>query len=779
MIQTLGLSLSNDVAIGINLAIAAFMFLLGRPAAEGAGASGRSAGHLPAGEPLAKEDLGHRDRTLLLGVSFFSGMLGLSCQVLWVRFLSFSSLTHTAYAFPAVLGIYLLGLAIGSLIYRFLLARYRQPTRILAWVLLAAGWAILLFLIAAVLGAPYGGTPPMNVLTMAAIAVLVPTIVMGIVFPLVCAAFAGSVATVGRGVGAAYAANTAGSMVGALIPVFVLVPLLGIQLSIMLLALLYWAAALALFSALTAKDKPLCLVGAGAGVVTLVLVLVFVGPSGFCKGVFLSGMFAEGNNLEIAFYREGRTGTAIIVRDRISDHKIIYIDSNLEVPNDYAAISCFKLLGDLGPLLHADPADVLMICLGGGIAGGAAVQNPDVKSLEVVDLENSVIEACRLFKKENNGLLDDPRVHVIVDDGRNYILTSRKKWPVIVSDSSHPKSPDSWVLYTQEFYRAVKDHLTGDGVFVQWLPIHALTISEYKTLVRTFQSVFPHASLWLTYGMNPEGPGPDCFTLMVATPRPLSVDVELLRRKLSAPAVRADLEPLCLDSVPGVLENFLCAEDTLREWVGPGPVNTDDLPYTQYRTVLARGTQCRVPAFAAPLESIWPYLRNVGNEREAAALKEELALRRKAVKFFLGYDARRALREFPGDRKMRKLVEDAEATRQYVYQLARYAWDCAPALRGLAITVAGSYGDPEAGVALCRRAMTLEPKDPSSRFCLGRILCQSGRLDEGLSEVRQALALRPDSAGGRLCLGALPGQSWKDRGRHRGVSARGGARSGQ
>ena len=682
---------------------------------------------------------------MLLGVAFLSGMLGLSCQVLWVRFQAYFA--SSAYAFTAVLGTYLLGLSIGSLIYRLFLAPRRDALRCLAWTLFAAAWAIPLFFTAAALGASYHELwQPASVVTVAAVAVLVPTIAMGMVFPLVCAAFARSEVGVGRGVGAVYAVNMAGSIVGSLIPVFVLIPALGVQQSVMATALLYWLAAMGLLAVLSKKAKPLPVAGAAAGIAATALAFLFARPAQLCERAFLSNLFAEGRNKEIVFYKEGMTATSIIIRDRIDHLKELYIDSNLEVPTARESLCCFKLMGALGPLLHPNPKDVLVVCLGAGVAAGTAAMQPEVQKLEILDLESSVIEAARLFEKENNGVLLNPKVRVIVDDGRNYIMTSDRKWPVIVSDSTHPKHLDSWVLYTQEFYRTVKEHLTEDGVFVEWVPLHLLSIREYKTIARTFQSVFPHASLWFSYGVDETMGNPACYTFLVATPGRLSIDVASLRRKLSVPAVKADLAPWRLESAAGVLENFICAEDRFREWVGPGPVNTDDLPYTQYRTALTQGSACSLSAFMRPLESIWPYLSNAGNEAEAAALKQELASRLEAKEDFMGLGLQEALARHPGDPKLEQLAEMDAAGRRYIASAAGYCWDAAKPLEMLARVLAGHYDDQQGGAELCKRAIALSPTDRVAHEILARLLLAAGRGEEALAEYRVAVALGPNDA---------------------------------
>jgi hypothetical protein len=452
------------------------------------------------------------------------------------------------------------------------------------------------------------------------------------------------------------------------------------------------------------------------------------------------------------FYREGRTGTAVVTRDRMNNCRTVYINGISEVPALYAHQLCFKMIGDLAPMLHPRPEDVLMICFGGGIAAGATTQLPEVKSLTIVDIESSVVEAAKLLSEENNGLLGNPKAHVAIDDGRNYLMMSGRKWPVIVSDATHPKSGDSWVLYTQEFYRLVQGHLTDDGVFVQWVPIHRLHTAEFKIIARTFQSVFPHASLWITHGID-EQCRSGAYSLLAATPGPLKIDVARMRERLSAEAVSRDLEPFGLNTPAGFLDTFLCAEVSLRRWTGEGPVNTDDQPYTQYEGLYARGALLNNTDFLEPMEDIWPYLTEVGSEQEANQLREELALRTKVNRLALQGQLEKAYSVLPDDARYRRMRHIYEQTPRYIETLVGMYWDNPQALDFLARLRSVGPGGIGATAHIYERVAELEPKNARVLNMLGVMRINAGRVQEAEGYLRRAVGLAPDFADAHYNLG--------------------------
>jgi spermidine synthase len=745
MIDTLGLCLTNLTAVGVNLAVAVVAFAL-------SGSIARAAGPEPAGatppktsgpatvpEPL---ELKQTTACVLLLVAFLNGVASLACEVLWVRYLSF--LSSKAYVFPTILCVYLLGMGLGGLVYSVLQRSIGLSTRALGIIEMTLAVSVPATFVGSALIFASGPPEPLSVKGMALLTVFVPTVLMGAAFPLLCSVYGRHVGNLGRRIGLLFALNTAGAVLGSLLPIFVLVPWIGIQRSLLLASLLYGGLGLALLICERPGSKRLTVTAAAVYAGALLIFLV-AAPSNLCQRVFLAKDFELAKDTDILYYREGRTGTATLVRDRVNDCKTLWLNGNAEVPLGYGQEICFKMLGDLGPMLHPQPDDVLMICFGGGIASGTTALVPEVKSITIVDMESCMVQAAKLLAKENNGLLQNSKAHVVIDDGRNYVMTAPHKWPVIISDSTHPKSADSWVLYTQEFYKLVRDHLTTNGVFVEWLPRHGLSTAEYKIITRTFLSTFPHASLWITHGMDAQGTYLS-YTLLVGTLQPLSIDVARLRDRLKAEPVRQDLERYGLDTPAGFLDSFLCAETTLQRWVGEGPINTDDLPYTQYETRYSKGVNIDTAAFIEPMEDIWPYLTNLGSEQSANGLHEDLNLRAKANRLAFLSRWQQAYDLLPDDvrsKEMRRLYEEQGPL--YLHALLKLYWDDPNALIFLMGIKAVGPSDPAGLKSIAERVLQLDSENVAALNFLASADIVEGNVTEAENYLQRALHRDPRS----------------------------------
>ena len=134
--------------------------------------------------------------------------------------------------------------------------------------------------------------------------------------------------------------------------------------------------------------------------------------------------------------------------------------------------------------------------MGTGITAGAALLHP-VDSIVALEIVPEVAAAARQdFADVNARFMDDPRVRVVIDDGRNYLASSPRAFDVIVGDLLVPWRPAEAPLYTQEHFESVRGALTAEGVFCQWLPLYQLSSEQLAIIVRTFLEVFPRASLW-------------------------------------------------------------------------------------------------------------------------------------------------------------------------------------------------------------------------------------------------------------------------------------------
>ncbi|RIK42700.1 MAG: hypothetical protein DCC55_07900 [Chloroflexi bacterium] len=230
----------------------------------------------------------------------------------------------------------------------------------------------------------------------------------------------------------------------------------------------------------------------------------------------------------------------------------------------------FRLLGHLPALLKPDAQKALMLSFGNGIATGS-LDSHGIPHIDAVDLSAEQFAAAELYWQENYNVLRSARLHTHVEDGRNFLLQTPHIYDIITTDATHPVNTSSWALFTLEFYESVAARLAPDGVFLQWLPFHNLREQDYKRILRTFQQVFPHATLWYTGGSH---------TLVLATPEPLTVDT--VRNTFSTAATNQilvdDLGP------PATWLSYLAMDAAaLRVYAEDGPLTTDNdaffLPY--------------------------------------------------------------------------------------------------------------------------------------------------------------------------------------------------------
>lgn len=644
LVESLGIAVTGYLAVATNLLIAAAA--MGIRHLKGAPAPAPTPTATKPASPATGVIDDPADRTgarILLFVAFLSGFTTLACEVLWVRFLAFVC-TSTPYTFTAILCLFLVGLALGSFIYRTFLARITSRFLLLGTIQVAIAVAVVGSLLAGshfiidngpmaqaqILGGSFFEQrviwPILNTIMFA----LVPTLVMGIVFPLVCATFTRSLGAVGRSVGLVYGLNTIGCIIGSLAPVFILIRLFGIQGSLVAIALLSVGVGfvLILLSIRRGEGTRIFPMIAAAAAV-LIAVTSALTPTDLTRRMFLRGLVTTGPYMKIVHYDEGRTGTSIVIEDKIDNLRGLFINSVFEVPTTYTAVGIFKLMGHLGPLMHPDPRDTLAICFGGGIVGGSLNLHPSVKHLDIVDIEGSVIEAARALADSNNDLHASDKLTTYIDDGRNFLVTCDKQYPLIVSDSTHPKSADSWVLYTVEFYETVAETLDEGGLFIQWIPYHGISEDEFKIIVKTFMEVFPHSHLWWVFGID-ERTTLRGYAMITGSLEKPTIDLELLRRRLSVPEVMADLEPYHMETVEHVLRHYVCGPGMLRDWTEGLPVNTDDRPLTQYQSRWSGGPEANYDMFKPILENPWPYLVNVQKIPEAAGMKSRLDTHLKA-----------------------------------------------------------------------------------------------------------------------------------------------------
>jgi spermidine synthase len=222
--------------------------------------------------------------------------------------------------------------------------------------------------------------------------------------------------------------------------------------------------------------------------------------------------------------------------------------------------------------VHPDPEDALVIGLGGGAtAGGVAAFG--YRDVDVVELADEVVQGSRLFFSDVTGdVLNQPNVDVRIDDGRNYMLTTDKKYDVITADIIVPEHAGAANVWSVDYWRVARDALKDDGIMMQWLPGRNAT--EYRLIMRSFLEAFPNATLWAGGGA------------LIGSKHPLRLDPVAFERKLEDPQARAALEAVGITDFGTLLARYTAGPDAMRAFVGDGPLLTDDRPRLEYSRYL-------------------------------------------------------------------------------------------------------------------------------------------------------------------------------------------------
>ncbi len=172
--------------------------------------------------------------------------------------------------------------------------------------------------------------------------------------------------------------------------------------------------------------------------------------------------------------------------------RVMYLDGMHQASDLPQMAFVHHRIGAMPVMLHPNPKTALVVGLGGGATAGAVARFPGLE-VDVVELSGAVVEGAALFSHINFGLLERPSVTLRVDDGRNFLMTTRKKYDIITADIILPRHAGAGALYSREYFQLVRNALSDDGLVLQWNGAEADT--TYRMILRTFLSVFPEMTL--------------------------------------------------------------------------------------------------------------------------------------------------------------------------------------------------------------------------------------------------------------------------------------------
>jgi len=540
----------------------------------------RSAG-MPAtpGDVRLKPDAtGPSSPRIILVVFTISGAVSLALEVVWFRVLTLF-LRPTVYGFAVMLAMILVGISTGSFLVTPLLNRRLRWMEVLAGLELAIGIAIVLSFrplvylpslsdtltpVVAPFMPEYLGYP----ITGALLAIFPVALLMGLAFPIGLHTWAAGRRhddrTAGR-IGLFYSLNVAGAIAGSIVAGFLMLPRLGSGASLVVLGSLSFAGGLALLAASGLSRR-------ARAASALLASAIFAAAVWWSPDPFVQFVAQRYPGQDIVWQEEGVEATVVVHRNR-SEELTLTINGNHQASTDESTAYVHRRIGHLPMAIHPGPRTALVIGLGGGATAGA-VSVHDGVDVDVVELAGSVVRGARFLESINYGVLSRPNVHLRVDDGRNYLMLTPRRYDVITADVIHPIFAGSGNVYSVEYFRQMRRVLNPGGIVLQWV---AGTEAEYKTIARTFLSVFPGTTAWVAGG------------LLVGSVEPLRLRRSDFEWKLKLPGSRQGLHDLNVESWDALLAAFTAGPEELAAFVGPGDVLTDDRPLVEYFLSLPRG----------------------------------------------------------------------------------------------------------------------------------------------------------------------------------------------
>jgi spermidine synthase len=740
LIGHLGLHGAIDVAVLGNLSVGLLAWLAStRSGLNHAPVPMSSAANPETPIPIADAQV-IRTYRLALWAFALSGLASFAYEIFWTRALVFL-LGNTTYAFTLMLTAFLAGIALGGYGIRFLGDIVKNPLRlfaaieILIGVFSAVALPLLFFIVQSEAIRSfiirYSGQLELLALSnfvMALSLMLLPATLIGATLPLMGQIFVSDLQKTGTTVGKIYAVNTLGNVLGALLPGLLIMPFLGIQKGILLMAALN--VGLGIVLVLGRWKHAMAVVSAALVVflaVTLALVrmpISFKFPSEFQK-----------QRDEVLFYREGGLVTTKVWVSADTGYKVISVDGiNIGGTSD----SDYKqqILAHLPKLLLKSYSSELSIGLGSGILVGESARHAELRKIVSVEISRGVVEGARYFSEQNFNILNDPRAAIIVDDVVDFLETTQEQYDIISADEKTAgKYATNSFSYSEEYYALLRRKLTPGGLVIQWMPTD-LPPSQYNLAVRTFLDEFPHAQLWY---FPPVGRFTMTNTFLVGSNDPIGIDAAWMRKTMESDRGSFQgIRKYGLTTAEAVLAHFIGTEETLRRAIPPGPVNTFEEPYYEFYS----------PSdYAVP-----PDERTLVNHEMLMSIRGP-DFDRFVSKGLSGPDAARLNAAFRAegiflDGQVAQLrgFPPQEVVRFYDQAIHASPWD-----RNLCNEVVAYFnreylrqyfgGDYNGALAILRRAAEIYPESSDVHQDYGWMLWKMNKTDLAVKELEQALAM--------------------------------------
>ncbi len=605
LIRAFGISLSMLLAAAVNILVGLVAIALSSHAAQE---------DLPQDwEPSSSSGSPGQVRIMRLALAgaMLSGTAAMIYEVGWVRLTALVWGSST-YSFTVMLAAFITGIALGSLLVRPLVRRRLD----LFWLF---GLCELLVAISMLLSIPLYARMPhafaslgnylvrtpesfpfyqLLVFLCSMAVMILPTLFQGMTLPLVSQVASDQLSRLGRSVGRVFSLNTLGTLLGAMLAGLFLLPRIGTRHTLEIGVALTLAAAALVFagdSRIPRGRRMAAYLVAGVAVLAYYTLAPAWDQNVLNSGAFrrknLHATFEEYRQFvgkgKILFQKDGADCTVAVIevpRGKDPSQLILVVNGKTDASTE-GDLSTQLLIAHMPLLLHDSPKDVLLVGLGSGITAGGALQH-DIRRLDVVEISKEVLEAAPLFAPYNDRALEDPRLHLAVEDAKTYLRTVPRRYDVIINEPSNPWISGIGALLTEEFFWEARNHLNAGGVLVQWIQGSEFSDELFKTALATIRKAFPHISGWNTLTGD---------YVFICSVEPFKPDLEAAAKKMGRPGVGKSLKRVDVSHLSTLLSLEMMSPQTLTETSDRALTNTDNFPILEYDAprafFLGRGVQ--------------------------------------------------------------------------------------------------------------------------------------------------------------------------------------------
>ncbi|MDI6767136.1 MAG: fused MFS/spermidine synthase [Bacteroidota bacterium] len=542
-----------------------------------------------------------------------SGFTAFLYELAWIRLLS-NILGSSTYSFSIMLIAFISGIALGSWIVSLIIKRVRNLMSLLWMCQLGTAISMILMLplyerlpYYLIKITSYLSNQPENFsiflfieFLFCFVIMILPTTFSGMSLPVASRIASNDIRFLGKSIGGVFSINTIGTVIGALVTGLILIPIMGVKLTIEIgvlingvlgLAILFWDAKL--YIRWRIGFAVLFIMMAVGYRVLFPVWNEYIWIIGAFRTVFAEAApksFEEFKNAnetgrKILWYKEGVNANVAVIevstQDTIQRSLVINGKTDASTIGD---LSTQVLLAQTPLLLLPNSGDALVIGLGSGITCGSALRHP-LRSLDCVEISSEVVEGSSFFANENYDFLFDPRTKLYVDDAITYLKITPKKYNYIISEPSNPWIAGIGNLFSTEFFELCKKRLQPGGVLTQWFHTYDMDDQVLRLILNTITKSFPVVTIWRVS---------DSDILILASTSPINPDFDMLERKFMIPAIAGELARINIFDLPTFLSTQITTTVNTASLFHNGIINSEKRPLLEFLAPITFFTRSQI-----------------------------------------------------------------------------------------------------------------------------------------------------------------------------------------